>query len=139
MLISLVFGEGKPGFGEIADAFEFVLHFGVLCLEERRVGVRRDFDGRGEDHDGFAEEMRQEEVVPSSLKRSAALAANVEDHDRSAGFAGEHDRTGLSDVTRTARAVDGERAVLPFCDAASHNRKTPQAAARRAALCGAVT
>ena len=37
--------EGKPGFGDIADALELALHFGVLGFQDFLIGIFRDVDG----------------------------------------------------------------------------------------------
>ncbi len=67
-------------------------------------------------------------MVPGFLEGFAAVHADVEDQDGAAGFSGEHDRAGLGDVTRAARAVDGEGAIDAFFQPASHDRKAAEAA-----------
>jgi len=67
-------------------------------------------------------------VVPGFFEGFAAAYADVEDQDGTAGFSGEHDRAGLGDVTRAARAVDGEGAIDAFFEAAGHDREAAEAA-----------
>ena len=67
-------------------------------------------------------------MVPGFLESFSAVDADVEDQDGAAGFSGEHYRAGLGDVTRTARAVDGEGAIDALFQAASHYSEPTQAA-----------
>src|ERR1700722_15257226 len=54
-----------------------------------------------------------------------------------AGATGQDDRSGLGDIARTARAVDGEAHVLPGFELAAHGDQALDCAARRTALRGA--
>ena len=111
------------------DAFELALHFGVLGLEEFGVGVWRDVDGRREKDDGTRKRSGQKEVIPGFFEGFSAVDANVKNQNGAAGFSGEHDRTGLRNVTRSARAVNRESAIDTFFEAASHDRQSAKASA----------
>jgi len=100
----------------------------VFGLEDFGVGVWRDVDGRGEEDYGAGERGGQEKVVPGFFEGFAAVDADVEDQDGAAGFSCEHDRAGLGDVTRAARAINREGAIDAFFQAASHDREATQAA-----------
>jgi len=101
----------------------------VFGFEDFGVGVGRDIDGRGEEDNGAGERGGEQEVVPGFLESFSAVDTDVEDKDRAASFSGEHDRAGLGDVARAARAVDGEGAIDAFFQAASHHRQAAEAAA----------
>jgi len=106
----------------------------VFGLEDFGVGVGRDVDWWGEEDYGASEWSGKQEVVPGFFEGFSAVDANVEDEDRAASFSGEHDRAGLGDVTRAARAVDGEGTIDAFFEAARHDREAAEASARRTSL-----
>src|SRR3989454_3809309 len=72
--------------------------------------------------------------IPGAVKSVSGLESHVEDHDGAAGPTGQHHRAGFGDVARATRAINGEGDVEAVLEALRHHRKTPQAAARRAAL-----
>lgn len=106
-----------------------MLHLRVFGFEDGGVGIGRDVDGRGEEDDGAGERGGQQEVIPGFFESFSAIDADVEDEHGAAGFSGEHDGAGLGDVTRAARAIDGESAIDAFFEAARHDRETAQATA----------
>ena len=67
-------------------------------------------------------------MVPGFFEGFAAVDADMEDHDGAAGFAGEHYRAGFGDVTRAARAVNGERAIEALFEAARHDGESAKTA-----------
>lgn len=67
-------------------------------------------------------------MVPGFFESFAAVDSDVKDQDGAAGFSGEHDRAGLGDVARAARAVNREGAVDAFFQSASHDCEATQAA-----------
>jgi len=124
------FGESEPGFGDIAHAFQFLLHFVVLDFHRIGVGIRWDLNRwRENDHGTTVREWKQE-VVPGFFKSLAVFDADVKDRDGATSATSQHDWTGLGDVARAARAINGEGAVLPFHDALCHDGEAAQAAAR---------
>lgn len=106
-----------------------MLHFGVFGFEDFGVGARRNVDGWGEEDDRAGERSGQKEMVPGFFESFAAAYADVEDEDGAAGFSREHDGPGLGDVTRAARAIDGESAIDAFFKAAGHNGESAEASA----------
>jgi len=75
--ITFGFAQPEPGFRNVAHAFEFFLHFGVLGFEYSGVGVWRDFDGRRENHNGSCEGPRQQEMVPGFLEGFSVFDSDV--------------------------------------------------------------
>lgn len=128
-VLTVCFAKRKPAFGNIPDAFEFALHFGVFGLEEFGVGVWRHVNGRSEEDYGARKRSGQKEVIPGFLEGFSAVDADVKNEDWAAGFSGEHDGAGLGDVARAARTVDGEGAIDAFFKATSHYRQSAKTSA----------
>ena len=105
------FGEGEPGVGDVADAFERGLHFVLFGSHDGGVGVGGDVDGRGQEQDDAGEGFGKQEMVPGAEESFAAFDAGVQRDDGAAGAAGEQDRAGFGDVAGAAGAVDGEGAI----------------------------
>lgn len=101
----------------------------MLGFEDFSVGVGRHVDRRSEEDYGAGKRGGQEEVIPGFFESLAAAYADVKDEDGAAGFSCEHDRAGLGDVARAAGAVDGERAIDAFFQAASHDRQSAETSA----------
>src|SRR5450755_103844 len=75
-------------------------------------------------------------MVPGIGEGFAAVDGGVKNHDGASGFSREHDRAGLGDVPRAARAVDGENGIAALLHAPGHDSQPAKAAARRTSLRG---
>ena len=136
MALAFFITQLKPGFGDVADALEFALHFLVLGFHDCGVGVGGDEDRRGDEDYGAGERRGQQEMVPGIGEGFAAVDGGVKNDDGASSFSREDDRAGLGDVTRAARAVDGENGIAALLHAPGHDRQPAKAAARRTSLRG---
>lgn len=111
-----------------------MLHFLVLRFELFGVRVRRHINRGREKNHGTSKGCGKQKVVPGFFKGSSPADANVKDQNGAAGLAREHDRAGLSHVTRATRTINREGAIGALCEAARHYREAPQSAAGRTPL-----
>lgn len=81
MALAFFITQLKPGFGDIADALQFALHFLLLAFHDLRGGAGGDINWRGEENYGAGEGRGQEEMVPGIGEGLAAVDANVEHDD----------------------------------------------------------
>ena len=102
----------------------------MLGFQGFLVGVGRDVDWRGEEDHRAGEGRGKQKMIPGFFEGLAAIDADMEDHDRAAGFSCEDDRTGLRDVAWAAWAVDGEGAIDTLFEAFGHDREAAQSSAR---------
>ena len=77
-------------------------------------------------------------MVPSFSESSSVLYSDVEYHDRRGAASSEHDRAGLGNITRAARAINGEGTIAALCDSPRHDGQAAQSATRRTSLGRAV-
>jgi hypothetical protein len=128
------FGEGEPGFGQVADAFQCGLHFGLLRFQRIAVGVGGDANGGSDEHDCTRERERNLEKVPGILKRVGALDGDVKHRNRTPSATRENHGAGFGDVARAARTVDCERDVVARFEMPGHGGQAFDGSARRTSL-----
>ena len=126
--------QRKPGLGDIADALQLPLHFGVLGFQSFRGCVGRNINWRRKQNHRSRKGSRHQKMVPRLLKRLPAFHSNVKNHDRASRFPRQHHRTRLGHIPRPARPINRECAIEAFFQSPRHHRQPAQSPARGAAL-----
>src|SRR5215469_8024515 len=78
---------------------------------------------------GSRKRLGDDHAIPG-VQDPGALDSNVKAADGLAGLLGQHDRAGFGDVTRAARAVDGEHSGVAVFQFAAHSDEGPNRSAR---------
>src|SRR5208282_2322878 len=121
--VALPLSEAEPGFGEIADALECGLHFGLLRFQRVAVRVGGDADRRRDEHHGAGKRIGDLKEVPGFLERMRALDPDVKHGNGMAAAAREDHGAGFGDVARPARTVDRECDMATSFEMPRHRRE----------------
>lgn len=126
---SLGFPYSHRFFGSSAASFQRLLHLLVERCQLVFGGLCRDCHRTAEVGAGAREWLGDDHPVPR-IELPGSLDRNVKAVDRLAGLLGQQDGSGLGDVARPARAVDGKHRRVSQLDFAPHSDQRANAASR---------